>query len=92
MVLDEAATADKEAADKRAAEEAAMKRATEERAAKEAAVKKATEERATKEATVKVKSVLFLSCRIEKLEVLQFKLDYRGDFLNAPTSCSVKCL
>jgi hypothetical protein len=52
MVLDETAastaTADKEATDKRTAEEAAMKRATE-----EATVKRAMEERAAEEATTK---------------------------------------
>jgi hypothetical protein len=33
-----------------------------------------------------------LSRRIKRLEVLWFKLLSRGGFLNAPTSCLVKCL
>jgi hypothetical protein len=52
VVHDEAATADKEVADKRAAEEAALKRAAEEPAAK-----KAVEERATEEAAMKAGAV-----------------------------------
>jgi hypothetical protein len=36
--------------------------------------------------------VLFLSRQIKRLKDLWFKLLFYGDFLNAPTSCSVKCL
>jgi hypothetical protein len=53
VVLDEAATTDKEATGKRAVEEATVERAVEERAAEEATMKKAAEERAAEEATTK---------------------------------------
>jgi hypothetical protein len=33
---------------------------------------------------------LFLSCRIEKLEVLWFKSYFHGDFPNVVIRCSVK--
>jgi hypothetical protein len=36
--------------------------------------------------------VLLLSCRIEKLKVLQFESVSRGDFPNAPSRCLVKCM
>jgi hypothetical protein len=53
VVLDEAATADKEATGKRAMEEATAERAVEERATEEAVEKKVAEERAAEEATTK---------------------------------------
>jgi hypothetical protein len=39
---------------------------------------------------LQVKSVLFLSHLIKRLEDSWFKLFFRDDFLNAPTRCSVK--
>jgi hypothetical protein len=40
----------------------------------------------------RVKAGLLLSYRIKKLKVFEFKLLSYGDFLNAPTRCSVKCM